>query len=68
MSKKRTERLPEPKPTPNERGEAPESAEPAQASAPDVIELPPSAVVCPTCGTDKLANRCDVCGHQELDT
>lgn len=25
-------------------------------------------VNCPTCGTAKADNRCDVCGHQEHDT
>jgi len=25
-------------------------------------------LVCPTCGTTKTANRCEVCGHQEHDT
>jgi predicted RNA-binding Zn-ribbon protein involved in translation (DUF1610 family) len=23
---------------------------------------------CPTCGTNMVANRCDVCGHQVADT
>lgn len=35
-------------------------------------ELPPAifalkGVPCPTCGTAKLGNRCDVCGHQTHD-
>lgn len=25
-------------------------------------------IICPTCGTAKTSNRCDVCGQQEHDT
>jgi hypothetical protein len=27
-----------------------------------------AVIACPTCGTSKAGNRCDVCGHQEHDT
>lgn len=36
-------------------------------------EIPPAILAlkglpCPTCGTSKLGNRCEICGHQERDT
>lgn len=27
-----------------------------------------AVIACPTCGTAKTGNRCEVCGHQEHDT
>ena len=27
-----------------------------------------AVIHCPTCGTAKTGNRCEVCGHQEVDT
>lgn len=27
-----------------------------------------AVIACPTCGSAKTSNRCDVCGHQEHDT
>ena len=42
------------------------SNEPLRAGEPGVIDLPIGP--CPTCGTAKTGNRCEVCGHQEHDT
>jgi recombinational DNA repair protein RecR len=41
----------------------PSSLASASPEAIERVEWP-----CPTCGTAKTANRCDVCGHQEHDT
>lgn len=38
----------------------------AHDDSPTKIER--SKSICPTCGTAKAGNRCDVCGHQEKDT
>lgn len=41
------------------RDEVPPVAHPAS---------PAAIIICPVCGTWRMDNRCDVCGHQEHDT
>lgn len=65
MTKKKTTKHDEPAPTPPN---APEFFELKDERIARVGSAEVTLLVCPTCGTAKTANRCEVCGHQEHDT